>query len=117
MTQDSKPAFTPGPWHIGTGADGWPLISTERKYGGYEEIVASVYRPSSHVRMAGVPDCHEHNARLIAAAPDLLDALKAAIDCGMVPVSTAAEGGATKYSLQVTVADMIRAALAKAEGC
>lgn len=56
------------------------------------------------------------NARLIAAAPDMLEALKAAIDCRMVPFTTAAEGGASKYSRQVIVADMIRAAIAKAEG-
>jgi hypothetical protein len=54
--------------------------------------------------------------RLIAAAPDLLAALQAAIECGMVPVSSVAEGGAVKYIRQVHVADQIRAAIAKAEG-
>ncbi len=54
------------------------------------------------------------NARLIAAAPELLDALKAAVDCGMVPNSSASEGGAARYSRQVIVADMIRDAIAKA---
>ena len=56
------------------------------------------------------------DARLIAAAPDLLEACMAAIECGMVPVMSAAEGGAAKYSRHVEVADMIRAAIAKATG-
>jgi len=56
------------------------------------------------------------NARLISTAPDLLEALQEAITCGMVPISSAAEGGAAKHSRQVVVADMIRAAIAKATG-
>ena len=51
----------------------------------------------------------------MAAAPDLLAALEAAVACGMVPISSAAEGGAVRHSKQVQVADMIRAAIAKAK--
>jgi hypothetical protein len=58
----------------------------------------------------------ESNACLIAAAPDLLAALEAAVECGMVPVSSASEGGANRYSDQVRVADAIRTAIAKARG-
>lgn len=58
----------------------------------------------------------EANARLISAAPELLEALRAAVDCGMVPKSSASEGGAVGYASQVKVADQIRAAIAKAEG-
>jgi len=58
----------------------------------------------------------EANAALIAAAPDLLEALKAAVECGMVPISSASEGGAAKHSIHVVVADQIRNAIAKAEG-
>jgi hypothetical protein len=54
------------------------------------------------------------NARLIAAAPDLLKALQAAIDCGLIPASSAKEGGAMPHSRQVQVADLVRAAIAKA---
>lgn len=54
------------------------------------------------------------NMRLIAAAPELLEALEAAIECGMVPVSSAKDGGAVAYARQVVVADQIRAAIAKA---
>lgn len=48
--------------------------------------------------------------------PVLLAALKEAVECGMVPTSSASDGGASKYSRQVHAADMIRAAIAKAEG-
>lgn len=56
------------------------------------------------------------DARLIAAAPDLLAALKAAVECGIVPVSSAKDGGANAGVTQVRVADQIRAAIAKAKG-
>lgn len=58
----------------------------------------------------------EANARLISAAPDLLAALEDAIECGLVPKSSALEGGALRYSSQVKCADKIRAAIAKAKG-
>ena len=56
------------------------------------------------------------NARLMIAAPDLLAALQAATEAGMVPITSASEGGASRYSAQVLVADQIRAAIAKATG-
>ena len=49
----------------------------------------------------------------VAAERDALQAaLQAAVDCGMVPNSTVKEGGANWHSIQVKVADQIRAALA-----
>lgn len=56
------------------------------------------------------------DARLISAAPEMLAALEAAVECGMIPVSSAREGGAMAYVRQTHVADMIRAAIAKAKG-
>lgn len=56
------------------------------------------------------------NTQLAMAAPELVEALMEAVDCGMVPISSASEGGASKFSRQVIVADMIRAAIAKATG-
>ena len=47
---------------------------------------------------------------------ELLAALVAAIECGIVPSSSAKEGGAAKYARQVIVADQIRDAIAKAKG-
>lgn len=100
---------TPGPWHwVDRGhyyrletLDGYEIAddgSSCGEYGGW------MYSPD------------EPNARLIAAAPELLEALQEAIDCGMVPSSSCSDGGASKYSRQVQVADMIRAAVAKATG-
>lgn len=40
------------------------------------------------------------------------NALQEAVDCGMVPISSAKEGGAARHSQQVIVADKIREALA-----
>ena len=50
---------------------------------------------------------HEVNA-------NLLSALVAAVESGLVPVSSAKDGGAVRHSKQVHVADQIRAAIAKA---
>ena len=56
------------------------------------------------------------DAAIIAAAPDLLAALEAAIEHGMVPKSSASEGGAMRHASQVKCADQIRAAIKKARG-
>jgi len=49
--------------------------------------------------------------KLQAERDAMKSALQAAVDCGMVPTSTAKNGGASKHSRQVQVADQIRAAL------
>lgn len=54
------------------------------------------------------------DAILISAAPDLLEALEAILP--FIPVTTASEGGAAKYSENVRAADMVRAAIYKARG-
>ena len=53
---------------------------------------------------------------LVAMNQELLAALEAAVECGMVPTSSATEGGAMRYVKQAHVADQIRAAIAKAKG-
>ena len=60
---------TPGPWsYIGNG----DVVAKSNKYCGGEKDIASVFLT--------VNDEDEANARLIAAAPDLLEALKACAD-------------------------------------
>ncbi len=62
-------AHTPGPWTLAEGRSGyqfWPLI----QHGGKDIAVCS--------RQVDETDA---NARLIAAAPDLYEALRAMIDC------------------------------------
>lgn len=56
------------------------------------------------------------NARLIAAAPEMIEALEASVACGLIPITSAREGGAARFSEQVRAADMVRAAIAKAKG-
>lgn len=47
---------------------------------------------------------------------ELLAALKQAVDCEMVPTSSAREGGANRHVKQLRVADMIRDAIKNTEG-
>jgi len=107
----SEEKFTPGPWRIAEG---------KVHHDGHFVITATCMgTPSSPLATIGGAQWDEtsrFDAALIAAAPDLYAALEAAIDCGMVPKSSAAEGGAMRHLRQVQVADMIRAALAKARG-
>lgn len=100
MTTNNLTNHTPGPWHLVTGAA--VQIGRRARY-----ILACV---NSDFELS------REDANLIAAAPELLAALEAAIDCGMVPKSSVADGGANKHSRQVQVADLIRAAIAKAKG-
>ena len=110
----TKTAHTPGPWYAVRNSAFWE-VNPQREY------------EDDHIPYT-VADCcasdprnpdgglQEANARLIAAAPDLLEALEAAVDCGMVPKSSAEHGGAARHARQVVVAYMIRAAIAKAKG-
>ena len=69
-----------------------------------------------HIALAHeIDDIRRGLASVVSADPVLLAALKEAMACGMVPTSSALEGGAARYSRQARVADMIRAAIAKAE--
>ena len=74
-----KTQHTPGPWTIHADTDGWPLVMSGGVAG---RIVANV-NPQSCPDESSAPEfvempC-EANARLIAAAPELLDACKAAL--------------------------------------
>lgn len=55
---------------------------------------------------------NQQRRQLEAQRDQLLKALLAAIECGMVPKSSAREGGAMAYAQQAKVADMIRDAIA-----
>ena len=57
----------------------------------------------------------EADARLIAAAPEMLEAIEAAIASGMVPGESITNGPGTKTQ-QGKAAAMLRAAIAKAKG-
>lgn len=70
--------WTPGPWKA------WPLRHNER--GMYRTINATNAESTARVAMAYAAgtDAWElnANARLIAAAPDLAEALRIIVDCG-----------------------------------
>jgi hypothetical protein len=67
-------SFTPGPWTTDGGPreEGWSIVGGDRNAGKARRVALV---PSKHI--ARVPDAEDKaNARLIAAAPDLLGALK-----------------------------------------
>jgi hypothetical protein len=92
---------TPGPWK--TVARNYPIADTGDYDGCWEVLTGDPKKPI--VQIWGDSDEDEANARLIAAAPDLLEALRRLLDSG--DVRDAAEKGALAAA---------RAAIAKAEG-
>lgn len=92
---------TPGPWHVGEGvaqriiydSRGWPIADAKLFHGNSRSG-------------EDVP-----NARLIAAAPDMLEALKAIID------NDGGEGSKHYHAIKLFDArEKARAAIAKATG-
>jgi hypothetical protein len=99
--------FTAGPWAVN------PFVAQVDAFGSDGPLaVCQLLWPTDERSEAET----EANGHLISAAPDLYEALKAAVECGMVPNSSASDGGPNTKILQVRVADQIRAAIAKAEG-
>lgn len=100
--------FTAGPWFV----SGQMTKYVEARIGAglIQEIAACGPTDAD----GGYGEQQHANARLVAAAPDLLEALEAILP--FIPVTTASEGGAAKYSANVKAADMVRAAIAKARG-
>ncbi len=85
--------FTPGPWRIGT-----PPPNGEQTIGTTQGLMVAVATTG-----ASVPT--KANARLIAAAPDLLEALIELADCG-----------AEAWGEDRPCVKLARAAIAKATG-
>jgi len=103
-TQEQKPTHTPGPWKVAPPNDdhNWLNVRTDEEDGWY---IASV------TPMAGGGLCQvDANARLIAAAPELLAAARAAD----VLFRGLEERGALKTDGRAEWA-RVRAAIAKAE--
>lgn len=96
----STSKHTPGPWHIGMKPG--PII-----YGPQGEQVADL---RAHLLM---PDESAANARLIAAAPELLEALKTMTD---EYASSMRNAGVTHYPEALAIVRQARAVIAKAEG-
>lgn len=109
-------AHTHAAWHVGELSPGKYYIFVDE-----ERVLACLYDQRGPFPRATLPE-NQHryegqakaNAYMFAAAPKMLEALMAAVDCGMVPKSSATEPGAVRHSEQVRVADRIRAAIAGA---
>lgn len=97
---------TPAPWTRGKQKTTWYNI-----YADNERVrVARAFDPSpAPYHKAGGFEIEEANARLIAAAPELLEALKALVEFAD------AVGKLTKYSPNPRDIDAARAAIRKAE--
>jgi hypothetical protein len=118
---------TPGPWHAAT-ADEWRTASGEHAQWGRFDISAGSNDPAAedYYRVASVSnvnnaDQNQMNAKLIAAAPDLLAACKEAIDSGIGSHNhwddTQQHGvGCPLCIRQRKAAAKLRAAIAKANG-
>lgn len=112
-TQGTTQAHTPGPWDVGT--SGFHVYFAPAEYTDeqidsdrrYDSIIADT-RPAN-AAFSGIPDREmQANARLIAAAPDLLAALVEYVERHEASM-TSSPAGLPEYDRAV-------AAIAKAEG-
>jgi hypothetical protein len=102
MTTDAK--FTPGPWDVESpfGDEALAIVANADKPTYAWKIVASCFSKDEYDDENGVPLLeHNANARLIAAAPEMYEALRSIAD------SVHADSGSRKTSFK---------ALAKARG-
>lgn len=94
----SAAKHTPGPWNVGTSKQGREVVFLN----GLSEQPGSLGPSQNWI------DCNtEANARLIAAAPDLL---------AVVQELEESAGYWSEYDVPLGIVDRIRAAIAKAEG-
>lgn len=115
--QKGKPGFTPGPWHQShCKNDDGETYST--KVYDHKHVIAVVDWYPIDMGNGRIATSREANARLIAAAPDMYEALKEALpeleeslrECGHDP-----SVGINASHLIRTI-ENVEAALAKAEG-
>jgi len=110
--------YTKGPWkitHAGRADNG---ACHKHQIGTSEKTVAYTWKPITHDRGESF---HEHNANaaLIAAAPDLLEALilaEAQIESFYTATMTSVKSRDENRSLKKLALENVRAAIAKAEG-
>jgi hypothetical protein len=108
---------TPGPWHAAT-ADEWRTASGEHAQWGRFDISAGSNDPAAedYYRVASVSNVNnsgqnQANAKLIAAAPDMLEALRKAV---------VLLAGVCVHSPELEpheIYEAVSAAIAKATGC
>lgn len=122
---------TPGPWTIGatdlprTFSDGWIDSGGFRIDANGIEQLCYVWNASNRLPPDGSPqetgprfgdDRSDANARLIAAAPDLLEALKLILPYAEDHCDSGPDGSTWKSGKQLTAIAAADAAIAKATG-
>ena len=93
---------TPGPWKVGKNHPKWPLVDVCHVDAEEGQEVCTIYGPS--------PEEAEANARLISAAPELLDALKDLVDAAFE------SGSSEKVDPDGELFYAAKQAIARAEG-
>ena len=106
MSASNRPMFTPGPWavrpDIGTPAGTLKIAHPEWPRGSSDPLIAAVF---------GTEQEQGANARLISAAPEMFEALRALREC-----ETQYVNGNVWVKAGTANLDAVCAALAKAEG-
>lgn len=105
----SEIKHTPGPWifyaDLPSTEPNWHIVTTANKM----RVLANVHiEPGNEMDLV--------NARLIAAAPELLEALQYALPYLEACVPNPRNGVNADYSVDVNCVDRARAAIAKATG-
>lgn len=99
---------TPGPWEVSHDGDHWPLVM------GGGKIVANVNPESFHCGVADLIEMPaEANARLISAAPDLLESL---VELHAAMVRYEGDADAEPTSEHGRMMRKVRAAISRAIG-
>lgn len=110
-THETASAFTPGPWWLDTDKNDQLNV-----FGASDEWIALL----PHCCVGTWEEQQKANARLIAAAPDLYEALKAMEETAMRLGLSRGEEGDTAWAnallAHFAALNQARAALAKAEG-
>jgi hypothetical protein len=104
---------TQGPWVFNGTCD---IFENQFKFDHRWEIKSA---KTGQLIMCNYADWVPRNKKdwvLMAAAPEMLEALEAAVECGMVPITSAKDGGAAALTRHAHVADMIRSVIAKTKG-
>lgn len=126
MSEASNP--TPGPWEASGNLVRSPMHQPEGLPRGVQiaECMDGYFQPfteeakANAALIAEAGTVHHETGltprQLVEQRDALLSALDAAMESGMVPSSSVADGGASKYSAQVRAADQIRAVLALVKG-
>ena len=103
-------SHTPGPWRYDTDPNGWEFRIAQGDDAPYTPGYSDVAHFAVNTVRGESRDTQEANARLIAAAPDLLAALEA-----IWPFVEEDDGGFATPQYQAAI-DQVRAAIAKARG-